>query len=206
MPRPRKTFVKVGTRYGRLVVTGPIVGRDVAVRCDCGIEKSTNLYSVLRGETVSCGCHRAEQASKRRFKHGLSHTPEFSIWNTMRERCNNLKHISYPRYGALGVTVAPEWGDFARFIADMGPRPSTRHTIDRKDNSNGYGPGNCRWATYTAQARNMSNNLMVDFRGEQICLAELAERTSTPYPRLFYRVTHGWPIEKAISVRPWGGK
>lgn len=206
MGRPRKTVVEIGKQYGRLVVTGKATGRAVPVRCDCGAEKSTDIYSLLRGETISCGCHRAEQASKRRLRHGLSRTPEFAVWNTMHERCNNPKHISYPRYGALGVTVSPEWDDFAQFIADMGPRPSARHTIDREDGSKGYGKGNCRWATYTEQARNMSSNFMVDFGGEQICLAELAERTGTPYPRLFYRVTHGWPIEKSITVRPWGGK
>ena len=36
----------------------------------------------------------------------------------------------------------------------MGERPSPAHSIDRKDNSKGYEPGNCRWATASDQTRN----------------------------------------------------
>src|SRR3990167_7094708 len=60
MARPRKNFVAVGERFGRLVVAGEISRSAVPVRCDCGREKSTNLYGLLNGKTKSCGCFNAD--------------------------------------------------------------------------------------------------------------------------------------------------
>lgn len=73
----------------------------------------------------------------------------------MRQRCLNPNHEHYADYGGRGIGICQPWLDsFAAFLADMGPRPSPRHSIDRKDNEKGYSPDNCRWATPDVQARN----------------------------------------------------
>jgi hypothetical protein len=90
-----------------------------------------------------------------RTTHGLSRTPEFRVWTNMKTRCYNRKAINYERYGGRGITICDRWrDDFAAFYADMGPRPSPSHSIDRRNNDLGYSPDNCCWATSAAQGLN----------------------------------------------------
>ena len=80
--------------------------------------------------------------------------PEYGPWREMRKRCLNPQAYRYPNYGGRGIRICERWDSFANFLADMGPRPSLRHSIERVDNDGNYEPSNCVWADQRTQCRN----------------------------------------------------
>jgi hypothetical protein len=92
----------------------------------------------------------------------------------MRERCDSPSAKEYKRYGGRGIRVRPRWNDFRNFLADMGPRPTPLHSIDRIDPNGDYGLHNCRWATRIQQARNKRNSIILTLNGQTMHVLEWA--------------------------------
>ncbi len=98
-----------------------------------------------------------QNSSHPNTKHGMSKTPEYEAWYSMKYRCDpkyaGKKKHKY--HSGIGVKVCPQWqNSFETFIRDLGPRPSKKHTLDRKEPDGNYTPENCRWAIRQVQGAN----------------------------------------------------
>lgn len=171
-------------------------------KCDCGNESIVLTSSLATGRTKSCGCLQKETASKRFKKHGMNGTRLYRIWSNMIQRCSNPKNDAYPLYGAKGIKVCDEWKDFATFSNWATENDYADNlSIDRIDNSKGYAPENCRWATAQEQTDNRGCSIYVSFNGERKTLKEWSDATGITYKKLLWRIRQGWSAEKTLTTR-----
>ena len=93
---------------------------------------------------------------KTRATHGGSTTRLYRIWQAMHDRTGNPRASRFAYYGGRGISVCPEWSEFAPFQQwAMANGYADNLSIDRyPDNSGNYEPSNCRWATPSQQVRN----------------------------------------------------
>jgi hypothetical protein len=151
-----------GQKFGKLTVKHLSLERDLGGRCkwvclcECGKEKTVMSWNLVAKKTVSCGCQGV--SGKSNLKHGKVKTSEYKSWSSLKERCLNINNPAYPRYGGRGISVCERWlNSFENFYADMGPKPSPSHSIERVENSGNYEPSNCIWATKKKQSQNRRN-------------------------------------------------
>mgnify|MGYP001565116108 CR=1 FL=1 len=98
--------------------------------------------------------------------------------------------------------MCAEWlNDFAAFYTALGPMPSEHHTLDRVNNSKGYEPGNCRWATRHEQQLNRRQKTFVSVQGRQVPLSELCRAMNLNWFRAYYHlVKRGRPLELVLHM------
>lgn len=178
-------------------------------QCDCGNTHDVVATCVRSGNTKSCGCLKREaDAAKRREKttHGMCWTREYEVWCHIIQRCKNPNEQNYPNYGGRGITVCDRWREsFEEFYADMGPKPSPKHTIERINNAGNYEPENCRWATRKEQDRNKRSNRLVIIDGTTMTLFDAVEESGLNYKTVLSRIVRGWSVERALgtAARKW---
>lgn len=164
-----------GERYGRLKVIGQC-GRSKDRHiiwlciCDCGNEAIVTGRDLISGHSKSCGCLQKESVHEARYKHGDRDARLYSVWKTMKKRCENKNCKSYQWYGAKGVSVCDEWKEYINFrewALKNGYDPLASYgdcTIDRVNPYGNYEPSNCRWVSMAMQAKN--KRASADMRGE----------------------------------------
>lgn len=167
-----------------------IVDRNCAV---CGAQFQVKHWLKQRHCSKFCGDHTSKNK-----RHGLTQTTEHAIWRQMKQRCYNPRKSDYGQYGAKGIGICDRWlNSFESFYADMGPRPSMDHTVDRVDGTKNYGPDNCRWATRLEQNRNRKGNWTAD---EDQAIRDAVERGLN-----FKQMAPSFPnrSEKALVARAY---
>jgi hypothetical protein len=206
-----KFIDRTGQRFGRLIVlqrVGRTAYQKIVWRClcSCGQETIVSSGSLASGNTVSCGCYLKERITK----HGGYGKPSFNSWRAMIRRCTISTDKDYPRYGAVGVTVCPEWLDYKVFAADMG-EPEGKETLDRIDPYGGYSKTNCRWASPVVQARNIRtrkssksgvNGVVKIYNGKW--MASITAGRKRYYSQVFSTVEEAAAARKELELLHWG--
>lgn len=202
---------RTGQKYGQLTVIS-FAGRGVRnlsvwnCSCECGRECMKYGSQLATGRNRSCGHLQGNPTHD--TDHFRRTHPEYTVLLGMIARCSKVDHHNYLRYGARGIKVCAEWNHPSKFLifyADMGPRPTPEHRIERIDNDGDYRPENCKWATMREQARNKRDNHMITFRGETLCLMDTAHKFGLNHWNLRDRLKKGWDLETAITtpIRTW---
>jgi hypothetical protein len=170
--RPGNRRIRKGMQTA-IDVTGQRFGKLIAVRrdgsdargeavflcvCDCGNSRRVRSSMLRGGLTRSCGCWKPKRNGALKHGHTVNSTwsPEYHAWHDAKQRCENPRNKQYESYGGRGIKMCDRWRDsFENFLADMGLKTSSRHSLDRfPDNDDDYKPGNCRWATAKQQRAN----------------------------------------------------
>ena len=127
--------------------------------------------------------------------HWKLETRIYHIWLGMKTRCkpNN-------EYGAKGVIICPEWYEFINFFNwSICNGYADDLSIDRKDNSKGYNPDNCRWATRAEQANNTTLNRKITIVNETKNVGEWLKLNNISWSAYTGRIRMGWDIKIAVT-------
>lgn len=202
--------VIAGWRYGRLVALtsfrkGPRQYLYWRCQCDCGNFVDVNAQNLRRSHTKSCGCLKDEYVGKELTTHGKRGTAEYRTWSNVKARCTNPLATDYFHYGGRGIQICDRWrNSFENFYRDMGPKPTDRHSIERRNVEGNYEPNNCYWATPEEQSNNKRTTVRYTTDEGELSQSQLAEKHGLSVQVLRYRLQKGWQLEQALTtpVRP----
>jgi hypothetical protein len=156
MGGPPQIF-QVGQTFNSWTIIARTPGdRKVTCRCSCGKIKRVFLFSIVSGKSKRCGSCSVHLKKMKHGEHTRDKTsPEYVSWRGMINRCTNKNVCGFHLYGGRGIKVCDQWRySFARFLADVGRRPTLSHSLDRINVDGNYEPGNVRWATPMEQTHN----------------------------------------------------
>jgi hypothetical protein len=104
--------------------------------------------------------------------------------------------ISLPYGSRQSILLACE-----NFLADMGRRPSPKHSIDRFPNNDGnYEPSNCRWATAKEQNNNQRGNRKITANGKTLGVTEWSKLLGGHHMLVSMRLRAGWSEQDSVTI------
>ena len=201
----KRLEINIGDKFGMLTVIKETeskripsgqINRFMLCRCDCGTEKEIRLLHLVRFRIISCGCAYGI------VRHGDSNKKIYKLWRSIKYRCNTSPYIT--TYYSNHITICSDWDNdyilFRDWALSNGYKEGLQ--IDRKDNTKGYYPDNCRFVTSIINVNNRENTFMVEYNGK-----------ITPFMNIVYekelfmnigairgRIKRGWSVQKAIDT------
>lgn len=173
------------------------------VQCSCGNEEILRDTFLITKKRVKCvKCMRKNSPF---YKHGLTNTRLFNIWQGMRARCYNSNEENYHNYGGRGIQICDEWKDDFHAFYDWAITHGYKEDlwIERNNVNGNYEPLNCSWKTQIEQARNKKNTIYINFEGKKLSIGEIADitgiRSTTIYERIF---KYNWDEYDATHIPP----
>lgn len=206
--KPLTPPLPVGMKFGKLTVIGRSAVRKhrhayYACTCTCGQHTAANpiavrKYHLQSGHAQSCGCSRRgkKHNGSGRAGGGLWGAREYKAYYDAKRRCTDPNHFDYCRYGHLPFL----YSSYEEFFAEVGTAPAG-YSLDRIDNTRGYVPGNCQWASRRRQANNRSTNVVLEVAGHSRTATEWAKEYGLNAHTVRQRIRRGgWPPEKAVTT------
>lgn len=194
-------------RFGKLIVLKYYSialnggGSNWLCACDCGNTVICLSNRLRRGLVNSCGCISKEITIKRNYKHGLANSKLYRVYRAMISRCLNKKNKSYKYYGGRGIKVCDRWLEsFENFYEDMGNKYSNGLSIDRIDVNGDYCPENCKFSNSIEQARNKTDNILIEYNNDKKILKDWADYYNLSYKAVWARINYGWDLEKVFNT------
>lgn len=184
------------------VTTAGLTASELVACSRCHMPKPVSDFNIdsRRPSGRRTECRVCQSSYNRAFKVSK---PLYNIWNLMLQRCYSATNPAFRFYGARGIKVCERWHEYEAFVADMSPRPSPKHSIDRIDVNGDYCPENCRWATQQEQVLNLRSNRLITINGESRPLAEWARIHGIPKFTVEARVyRYGWDEVSAVTTPP----
>ena len=135
------------------------------------------------------------------YSHGLSGTPEYDAWGNMKKRCFNPNYQSYSNYGGRGINVCDRWKNSPEnFLADMGLKPTPKHSLDRIDNDGDYQKDNCKWSTHVEQQNNRSSNRFITIEDVTLTITQWEKKMGYGENVILMRLKRGWSEYRAVMT------
>lgn len=182
-----------GEKFGRLTVIGFAGFYQKSsmwfCECECGEVVKIRNEKLNKGATKSCGCLAKEKSSARFRGIAFDYPYEYKAYQNAKYRCQNPKAHAYKDYGGRGIKF--NFNSFEEFINEVGKRPTTKHSLDRKNVDGNYEKGNVRWATNKTQQNNRQNTIWVTINGDTKSASEWAEFYSIDSSTVIQRLKRG---------------
>lgn len=188
----------VGNKFGKIYVQSHFLKDDVCYLvclCDCGNTKIYKWSNFKSNPPTHCGCNNGNKT------HGMSQTPLYKSWVSMKRRCNNPDELHKKYYKDKGIVVCKEWNDSFELFSNwaMNNGYVDGYTIERIDNDKNYCPENCTWIFSKEQNKNKTNKSHLVINGVVKSFTEWATEYGIRENTIRARMKYGYTGEDLLK-------